>query len=526
MTTSYETVKLRIINGQPGLSDLIKKLKSEMVALAKELPVGTDDRAKDLREMAQQANNAIRVAVESEKQRNDVNDTINANVLVSKLKKQLALSKKPERSDMATWLESQMVELKKKLPEGEDGLAKELQELAKQADEAIRIAVKSEKETGDSDDTNKALDLVNQLKKKLALVPGNFGFLTGKTDGELVEGWNAKTKKNEFHHPEEWERLIERDGGGKPGDMIGGATTMINLKKQTAMFTLDKKTGKLTQAPSQNTGVFIQEHDNQFIGTFETHIRWERESTQEMRKGMTDNVNNREGEAKDGVAKNCDMAKKLTGLITTEMLEEGGLLGRIAGPIAGQGQHEVGEEYEVDGKKNKRFSQKDVEKVIKDITDASDRLQRGEGLEGDANKIMQLIGCFTDGLTEVTEGKEKAAKQFDTVWPEFAKAFGLEEGDKGKLLARVQGYKEIAGGVADTISGKGTRKDVTRGMLKDDKGNPITAAMPNDPRYKISDENALIKNDISGSMHSSLLSRFVTTSCCSHPTTTSRPCRI
>ncbi len=498
--TSYETVKLRIINGQPGLSDLLKKLKSEMVALAKELPVGTDGRAKELQEMAQQANNAIRDAVESEKQTNDVNDTINANVLVSKLKKQLALSKKPERSDMATWLESQMVELKKKLPEGEDGLAKQLQELAKQADEAIRIAVKSEKETGDSDDTNKALELVNQLKKKLALVPGNFGFLTGKTDGELVEGWNAKTKKNEFHHLTEWEKLIERDGGGKPEDMIGGATKMINLKKQSAKFILDKKTRTLTQAPSQNTGVFIQEHDNQFIGTFETHIRWERESTQGMRKGMTDNVNQRSGKAKDGVAKNCDMAKKLTGLIKAnpELMSDGGLLGRIAGTISGQGQHEVDQN---------NIDEKAVERVIKDISDASDRLQRGEGVEGDANKIMQLIGCFTDGLTEVTEGKEKAAKQFETVWPEFAKAFGLEEGDKGKLLARVQGYKEIAGGVADTISGKGTRKDVTRGTLKDEKGNPITAAMPNDPRYKISDENALIKNDISGSMHSSLLAQ-------------------
>lgn len=490
--TSYETVKLRVINGQPGLSDLIKKLKSEMVALAKELPLGTDSQAKELQEMAQQANYAIRVAMESEKQRKDVNDTIEANVLVSKLKKRLALSKKPEGSDLVTWLESQMVELKKKLPAGEDGLAKELQELAKQADEAIRIAVKSEKETRDFDDTNKALVLVNQLKKKLALVPGNFGHLTGKTDGELVEGWNAKTQKNEFHHPDEWERLIERDGGGQ---MIGGASKMINLKKQTAKFSLDKKTGKLTQAPLQDTGVFTEGHDHKFIGTYETHIRWERESTVGMRKGMTDNVNNRDGESKKGVENNCDMADKLSGVIKAhpELLAKGGLLTRIAGKVVGQGQHDVDPGA---------LKPEDVEKVIKDINDASKRLKEGKGLEGDANKIMQLIGCFTDGVTEVLEfkngdqSKKLAADQFDAMWPTFKDAFGLEDGDKDKLLQRVEGYKAIAGGVADTNSGKGTRKGRTR-----------IGEMPDDPRYRISDEDALIKNDISGSMHSSLLAQ-------------------
>lgn len=506
MTTSYETVKLRIINGQPGLSDLIKKLKSEMAALVKELPVGKDGRAKELQEMAQQANNAVRVAMESEKQRNDSNDTINANVLVSKLKKQLALFQKPQRSDMLAWLESQIVELKKKIPAGDDKLAKELQELAKQTDETIRIAVKSEKETGNSEETDKAFALVNQLKKKLAGVKGNFGYLTGNTKGDLVEGWNAKTGKNEFHHPMEWERLIERDGGGKTEDMVGGATTMINLKKQTARFSFDKQTGKLTQAPLEDTGVFTEAHDHKFIGTYETHIRWERESTVEMRKGMTDNVNKREGKSKKGVENNCDMADKLSGVIKAhpELLAKGGLLTRIAGQVVGQGQHDVD---------SGAIKPEDVEKVIKDINDASKRLKEGKGEEGDANKIMQLIGCFTDGLTEVLEfkngdqSKKLAAEQFDKMWPTFRDAFNLKDEDKDKLLQRVEGYKEIAGGVADTISGKGTRKNVTRGTMKDKDGNPITAAMPNDPRYRISDEDALIKNDISGSMHSSLLAQ-------------------
>lgn len=490
--TSYETVKLRIINGQPGLSDLIKKLKSEMVSLAKELPMGTDGPAKELQEMAQQANEAIRVAMESENLRKDVDDTIEANVLVSKLRKRLALLKKPEGSDMVAWLKSQMVELKKKLPAGEDGLVKELQELAKQADETIAEAVKSEKQSRDTDNTNKALELVNQLKKKLALVPGNFGYRTGKTDGELVEGWNAKTQKNEFHHPEEWERLIERDGGGQ---MVGGATKMINLKKQTAKFSLDKNTGKLTQAPLQDTGVFTEGHDHKFIGTYETHIRWERESTVGMRKGMTDNVNNRDGESKKGVENNCDMADKLSGVIKAhpDLLAQGGLLSRIAGKVVGQGQHDVNPGA---------MNAEDVEKVIKDINEASKRLKEGKGQEGDANKIMQLIGCFTDGLTEVLEfknadqSKKMASDQFDAMWPTFKDAFGLEDGDKDKLLQRVEGFKAIAGGVADTNSGKGTRKSRTR-----------IGEMPDDPRYRISDEDALIKNDISGSMHSSLLAQ-------------------
>ena len=360
---------------------------------------------------------------------------------------------------------------------------KKLQDLASTADAAI-----------DTADVPKAEKAVDALKTEMDLRPPEFGERSGKTDGELVEAWNAKTEAYEFHHPDEWQRLVERGGGG---EMVGKATDMINLRKSKAKYVYDRieKKLKVVEGEQAQTGVFIQAHENQFIGTFETHIRWERESTVQMRQGMTANVNQREGQAKDGVAKNCEMAKKLTGLVESNpaLLEDGGLLGRIAGKISGQGQHDVD---------SKNIDAKAVEQVMRDITEASDRLQQGKGQEGDANKIMQLIGCFTDGLTEVVEfqkgdkSKEKAALQFDAVWSTFRDAFGLKDGDKEKLLARADGYKEIAGGVADTISGKGTRKGDTR-----------VGRMPTDPRYKISDEDALIKNDISGSMHSSLLAQ-------------------
>lgn len=355
-----------------------------------------------------------------------------------------------------------------------------LQKLASTADDAIN-----------TDDVTTAREAVKALKEEMDRRPPKFGELSGKKDGELVEAWNAKTEQYEFHHPDEWKRLVERGGGGK---MVGGSVDMINLGKGRTFY--DKVQKKLvTRGADEKTGVFIQDHENQFIGTYETHIRWERESTEGMRKGMTDNVNKRDGKAKEGVTKNCEMAKKVTGLIKAnpELLAEGGLLGRIAGKISGQGQHDVDQ---------KNINEKAVAQVIKDISDAADRLQQGKGVEGDGNKIMQLIGCLTDGLTEVVEfnkgdqSKAKAASQFDAVWPTFRDAFDLEDGDKDKLLARVEGYKEIAGGVADTISGKGTRKSDTR-----------FGRMPDDPRYKISDEDALIKNDISGSMHSSLLAQ-------------------
>jgi hypothetical protein len=394
--------------------------------------------------------------------------------------------KKPEISPEIVQLKSEMDTHRKNLDEAAGGGAKrlkKLQDMAATADAAIN-----------DNDAVTGRVAVNALALEMANKPPKMGEKTGKTDGELVEAWNSKTEKNEFHHPDEWKRLVERGGGGT---MVGESKPMINLGKSQAKYYFDKdeKKLKLMNGPEEKTGVFIQAHDNQFIGTYETHIRWERESTQGMRSGMTDNVNKREGKAKAGVANNCDMADKIAGVIgaNPELLAKGGLLTRIAGKVEGQGQHDVNTENLDEGS---------VTKVIEDITGASKRLKEGKGEEGDANKIMQLIGCFTDGLTEVLEyqngdqSKKKAAEQFEKAWPSLRDAFGLEDGDKEKLLKRVEGYKEIAGGVADTISGKGTRKGKTR-----------FGEMPDDPRYKISDEDALIKNDISGSMHSSLLAQ-------------------
>lgn len=222
----------------------------------------------------------------------------------------------------------------------------------------------------------------------------------------------------------------------------------------------------------------------------EARLGIERKATEKMRKDLTDNLNKRTGKAKKGVENNCKMATGLAGLLKAnpEMLNEGGLFSRIVGgteaQIEGQGQHKI------DKKKP------DAQVVIKTITESAGRLAQGKGEGNDANNVLQFIGCFVDGLTEVNEGKKDAKEQFEKVWPSFRDSFKLEDKDKKKLLDRVLGYKEVAGAASDTLSGKGTRKDNTR-----------AGKMPNDPRLKIEDDNALIKGDISGSMHSCLLAQ-------------------
>lgn len=338
----------------------------------------------------------------------------------------------------------------------------------------------------------KAMDALEERKSK------KMGERTPYSKGELVQGWNATTETFEYHHPDEWKRLIAREGSEKPSNDT--STKMVNLKEQTGSFTttkvIDDKTGKekivFGKKKAEDTGVFLKQHENSFVGTSELRLRWERQATEEIRAGLTENVKKREGEAKKGVENNCKMAQGLTGLLkgNPDLLKKDGLFCRIVGNISGQGQHNV-------DKVNP-----DPEVVITNINGASERLAKGEGKPGDANMVMQFIGCFVDGLTEVIEAnqgdttKELAKKQFDQVWPGFRDAFKLTDDDKGKLLRRVEGYKEIAGGVADTLSGKGSRKNQTRKGL-----------MPNDPNYQIEDEDALIKNDISGSMHSQLLAQ-------------------
>ena len=319
----------------------------------------------------------------------------------------------------------------------------------------------------------------------------------------LVEDANPTTGKMEQHHPTEWARIKERAGPlpkapdtsqydkdfpPLPGQKVappknpGGKTPMHRFTTEGPSKT-QPELPQQGQRPPPVPFNEVHVQTDQWSGGAEARLRIERESTSKMRANMTKNVNGRTGTAKQGVENNCKMAMGLTTVLQENpaLLEDGGLLGRLVGTTEGQGQH----------------SNRDPKEVIESITNASKRLAEGKGEKDDANKVMQFIGCFVDGLTEVLEpDKDKAKQQFEKMWPSFQKAFGLQEGDKKKLLERVDGYKEIAGGVSDTLGGKGTRKGDTRSGI-----------MTNDPRYKLEEQSALIKGDISGSMHSQLLAQ-------------------
>lgn len=352
--------------------------------------------------------------------------------------------------------------------------------------------------------------LIDKLEVEVRQVP--MGQRTGRTKGLLEEGFNPRTKKYEFHHPDEWENLAQRApvlSGDVPPTTPGGKAKPVRGK--TSMEKVD-------------SGVSIQSSDD--LDTAEARLQIERASTTKMRKNLTANVNGRTGAAKEGVKHNSQMASELAGLLKNnpELLEQGGLLSRISGgpgskAIEGQGQHRVKQIKALDkngqwipimdkttgaqavDKDDKLLYQmqndpEDVQRVVGDISAAAERLASGQGQGDDANIVLQFIGCFVDGLTEVIEGQKTAQKQFEKVWPTLRAALHLKDSDKDKLLARVHGYKEIAGAMSDTLSGKGTRKGDTR-----------QGVMPNDPRLKIEDDEALIKGDISGSMHSCLLAQ-------------------
>jgi hypothetical protein len=314
------------------------------------------------------------------------------------------------------------------------------------------------------------------------------GALTGKTKGEMVEAWNGLTEAYEYKHPDEWERLTRRD--------------KLNLDW---LFDEDYDKKRVKEMQKVGSGVHILDDTE---GLAQERLKIEREATREMRAGLTDSIKGRTEKAKEDVKNNSDMAEKLVSLLqeNPDLLDTDGLLSRIVGPISGQGQFSIpsngwDKEKDPSEKKRKQNEQNETNRthaarVIKEITEAGERLKAGKGEGEDGNRVMQFISCFVDGLTEVTEGKKKAGEQFDKVWPMFQEVFGLEEGDKKALLKRVEGFKEIAGGVADTLSGKGTRKDDTR-----------AGKMPTDSDYSIEDKDALIKGDISGSMHSCLLAQ-------------------
>lgn len=355
-----------------------------------------------------------------------------------------------------------------------------------------------------------------------APLDGEMGYRTGEKKGELEEGWNPTTQRNEFHTKVEWLNMRLRsfdapDTGFDQAQYDKDYPPLPGQKKQPPPSR--EGTTPMTKVESGKSSVSIL--NNKWKGGAEARLHIEREATKKIRKNLTANLNSREGLAKEGVKKNSAMAKSLTTLLNAhpELVESDGLLSRIAGSIEGQGQHAIKKPKValMDGKtppeqvKNDKGELQfkevvdtvDVGLAVGRVTAAAERLSNGTGQDDDANIVMQFIGCFVDGLTEVTEGKPKAKQQFDLVWEDFAKAFKLnKDTDKDKLLNRIKGYKEIAGGVADTLSGKGTRKNDTRGTNTDNQ-----VRMPNDPRFKIDDENALIKNDISGSMHSSVMAQ-------------------
>jgi hypothetical protein len=300
------------------------------------------------------------------------------------------------------------------------------------------------------------------------------GDLTGKTDGELVEGWNATTKKNEYHHPDEWEHFKQREGIG-----LGNENKMTKLGSGGVHIQPHKGTDKLPLGP-----------------VFERLLKQERDTTAELRKNLSEEVNKRKGGAEEDRKNNCKMAARLTKVLENnpELLKEGGLFGRIVGNLPGQGQHDVDKDNVNPGK------------VVMSINQASKRLADGKGQPDDANMVLQFIGCFVDGLTEVNEGKNPASDQFKKIRDELCGALKIQPKDLDALMKRVEGFKEIANGVADTGMGKGERKKYTRKYETKDIKHDFPA-MPESPEWQINDEDALIKNDISGSMHSCLLAQ-------------------
>jgi len=358
--------------------------------------------------------------------------------------------------------------------------ARPKEEVATQGDNDLCLFIESDFENLDSiyQRAKKALD-----DRKVE----ETGELTGNSKGELVEGWNGITERYEYKHPDEWARLVDRD--------------KLDLD---SLFDENYETNRRTKMTELDSKVHVLKDD----GQSKERLEIERKATALMRAGLTDNVKHRTGKAQEDVKNNSEMAQKLVALLekNPDLLDTDGLLSRIVGPIVGQGQFNI-PNNDWDKEKNPQLkkqmqdeqnetNRKQAGVVITSITEASKRLKAGKGEGEDANKITQFISCFVDGLTEVTEGKKKPIEQLDKIWPLFRDTFGLEDDDKGKLLRRVQGYKEIAGGVSDTLSGKGTRKGDTR-----------DGYMPTDVDYKIEDEDALIKGDISGSMHSCLLAQ-------------------
>lgn len=330
------------------------------------------------------------------------------------------------------------------------------------------------------------------------------GDQSGFTNHGLKQGWVPSPDGDgkgsfQYQSDEEWEHLKER---GVKQDLKSEEMDKVSSGPPDTIKPVYFRKGKDVKT------------DKERLETAKQRLETERKTSVKLREDMTGTFNNRlktDGPVKQGVENNVKMATILSGLLTDEDIkpkdlldkfkfplmdkktnlqvidqntkepktyEEGGILNRIIGDTKGQGQ----------------FADKDPKAISEGIRGISERLKKGK-LEGDdANKIQQFISGFVDGLTEVNETNKTAQDQFDLLWGKMQAAFGLEKEDKAKLMERVDVYKKLAGGLSDTgMSGKAVRKNFTRnGKMTLDKNT-------------IDDPDALIANDISGSMHSQFL---------------------
>jgi hypothetical protein len=303
---------------------------------------------------------------------------------------------------------------------------------------------------------------------------------------------------------EEWDRIDQMKGPrpeGHPED--GQVPSVLHRATQHSKTVTEKKDGTVTHKTVQigndgetgeqmfhvRDGVHAplnwEDVSQGKLGEAQERLAFERKATSWLRGSLTKSANQREDKAKESVQKNSDMATGLAGILEKhpELLGKDGLFSRIVGPVTGQGQYKSGTP---------------VKDIVEKVTGAAQRVKEGKGEGEDHNLVLQFIGCFTDGLTEVIENKEVAKTQMEAIWPDFCDAFGVAEEDREalfkKLKARVENYKAIAGGRSDTLTGKGSRKDLTREGIN-----------PSDPRLRINEHEALIKGDVSGSVHSCFL---------------------
>lgn len=332
----------------------------------------------------------------------------------------------------------------------------------------------SEEETVKEESPLSSLDVLDEPDEDVE-DHGDLSLLDGLDEEEEQETPLLIHKGKESFIQEELDR-IEQLKGDVPEDMPDPDEGLVDVLRTNKMF----EVGGGVHAPMNWEDVSKGKLD-----VAKERLAFERKATAFMRGNLTKSQNSRTGLAKTSVENNSKMALGLASILEKhpELLGKGGLLNRIVGPVKGQGQHD----------KN------DSAKTIADrIRASAGRMQGGDGEGEDGNLVLQFIGCFTDGLTEVIEGEKTPIEQFDTIWGELCVAFDVAEENrdalKKSLLARVRNYKAIAGGRSDTLSGKGGRKSETRKGIN-----------PEDPRQRITEHDALIQGDISGSVHSCFL---------------------